>query len=150
MEVNMALHSYSRIWLHIIWSTNNREKFFANTSGKTVSEFLFNYSKEKNFFMKVNYVNPDHVHALLELPVNVAVEDCVKLLKGASSHYINKESIVKSKFSWGRGYAAFSVSESQSGKVMEYIRNQKEHHRVKSFAEEYAEFIKKHGLVENR
>ena len=142
----MSLHSYTKLWIHIIWETLNREKFLNEKAGKTVSEYLFNYSKEKNVFMKINYVNPEHVHALIDIPTNLSMEDTVKLFKGSSSHYINQEGIVLGKFSWGRGYAAFSVSESQVEKVVEYIKNQKEHHRVKSYAEEYDLFMRKYGF----
>ena len=100
--------------------------------------------------MKVNYVNPEHVHSLIDLPSNHTVEDCLKLLKGASSHFINQDNIIEGRFSWGRGYAAFSVSESQADKVVQYIKNQKEHHKVKSFSEEYGEFLKKYNLMSNR
>jgi len=143
----MSLHSYTKLWTHIIWETLNREKLLNEKAGKTVSEYLFNYSKDKNIFMKINYVNPEHVHSLIDLPTNLSMENTVKLFKGSSSHYINQEGIVSGKFSWGRGYAAFSVSESQVEKVAKYIRNQKEHHRVKSYAEEYELFMKKYGFV---
>jgi len=143
----MSLHSYTKLWTHIIWETLNREKLLNEKAAKTISEYLFNYSKEKNIFMKVNYVNPEHVHALIDQPTNLAMENIVKLFKGSSSHFINQERIVQGKFSWGRGYAAFSVSESQVDKVLEYIKNQKEHHRVKSFAEEYELFMKKYNLI---
>ena len=143
----MSLHSYTKLWTHIIWETLNREKLLNEKAGKTVSEYLFNYSKEKNIFMKINYVNPEHVHILIDQPTNLSMENTVKLFKGSSSHYINQEGIVSGKFSWGRGYAAFSVSESQVEKVAKYIRNQKEHHKVKSYAEEYELFMKKYGFV---
>jgi REP element-mobilizing transposase RayT len=146
----MSLHSYTKIRLHIIWETLNRDKLLFDDAAKTVSAFLFNYSKDKGIFMRKNYVNPEHVHALVELPTNMTVEECVKLLKGASSHVINRERLVHGKFSWGRGYAAFSVSESQISKVSEYISNQKEHHKIKSFCEEYEEFILKHKIEVNR
>ena len=146
----MSLHSYTKIWLHIIWETHNREKLLNEKTAKIVSEYLFNYSVEKNIFMKVNYVNAEHVHSLIDLPSNLTVEECLKLLKGASSHYINQNKIISGRFSWGRGYAAFSVSESQADKVITYIKNQKEHHRIKSFAEEYEGFIKKYNLIINR
>jgi putative transposase len=146
----MSLHSYTKIWLHLIWETHNREKLLNERAGKIVSEYLFNYSKEKKIFMKVNYVNPEHVHSLIDLPSNHTVEDCLKLLKGASSHFINQDNIIEGRFSWGRGYAAFSVSESQADKVVQYIKNQKEHHKVKSFSEEYGEFLKKYNLMSNR
>lgn len=106
--------------------------------------------KEKQIFMKVNYVNSENIHALIELPTSITIEECIKLMKGSSSYYINQNRIVESKFSWGRGYAAFSVSESQAEKIISYIKNQKEHHRVKSFSEEYEEFLSKHHIHLNR
>ncbi len=97
--------------------------------------------------MKKNYINADHVHALIDLPTHLSIEDLFQLLKGRSSNWINAENLTPGKFAWGRGYAAFSVSHSNLEKVVEYISNQAEHHRVKSFTEEYEEFIRKHGLV---
>ena len=82
---------------------------------------------------------------LVDLPTNLSVEDCIKLLKGGSSFYINKERITKTKFSWGKGYGAFSVSASQLKNVIEYIRNQEEHHKTKGFTEEYELFMKMYG-----
>jgi putative transposase len=142
----MSLHSYTKLWTHIIWETLNREKLLNEKAGKLVSEYLFNYSKEKNIFMKINYVNPEHVHVLIDQPPNLSMGGIVKLFKGASSHFVNQERIIPGKFSWGRGYAAFSASASQVEKVAEYIKNQKEHHRIKSYAEEYELFMKKYGI----
>ena len=130
----------------MIWGTYNREKRLTGDIGKKVSQFLFNYSKEKQIFMSINYVNPDHIHALIDLPVLFCISDVTQWYKGASSHYINQELIGKNKFSWGRGYAAFSVSESQLEKVTQYIKNQHEHHKGKTFSEEYEALIRKYGL----
>jgi len=146
----MSLHSYTKVWLHLIWETHNRERLLFNETAKKVSEFLFNYCTEKNIFMKINYVNPEHVHSIIDLPTSINVEDSFKLLKGASSHYINQERLIPGKFLWGRGYVAFSISESQLNKAVDYIKNQKEHHRTKSFTEEYEEFLYKHNLIINR
>jgi len=96
--------------------------------------------------MKANFVNADHVHALIDLPTYLLVEECIKLLKGSSSHYINKSRIINTKFSWGRGYGSFSVSVSQLDVVEAYIRNQEEHHKVKTFMKEYEMFIEKYGM----
>jgi putative transposase len=142
----MSTHSYNKIWIHFIWETLDKQKILPKPARLKLSDYLFNYCKEKKIFMKTNYVNPDHVHALIDLPTNITVEDCVKLLKGSSSHHINKIKLMNTKFSWGRGYGAFSVSASQLKKVETYIKNQQEHHRVKSFTEEYEIFIKKYGL----
>ena len=98
----------------------------------------------------INYVNAEHVHCLIDLPTGISIEDSLKLYKGASSHFINANNLIPEKFAWGRGYAAFSVSESQSEKVIQYIKNQKEHHRVKPFSEEYQEFLDKYKIIVNR
>jgi len=142
----MSTHSYNKIWLHLIWETLDKQKILPKPARLKLSEFLYSYSKEKGIFMKTNFVNADHVHALIDLPTNISVEECIKLLKGSSSHYINTNRIINSKFSWGRGYGSFSVSESNVEKVVNYIKNQVEHHRIKSFTEEYEIFVKKYGL----
>ena len=142
----MSTHSYNKIWIHFIWETLDKQKILPKPARLKLSDYLFSYCKEKKIFMKTNYVNADHVHALIDLPTNITVEDCVKLLKGSSSHHINKNKLINTKFSWGRGYGAFSVSASQLKRVETYIKNQEEHHRVKSFTEEYEIFIQKYEL----
>ncbi|GAB4300348.1 MAG: IS200/IS605 family transposase [Ignavibacteriaceae bacterium] len=142
----MSLHSYSKCWLHIIFGTLNREKILNKEARVELSKYFYEYSKEKNIYMKINYVNADHQHLLIDLPTKYSIEEVVQLYKGSSSNWLNKSNLLKTKFSWGRGYGAFSVSESAVGKVCEYIANQEEHHKVKSFADEYREFISKYGM----
>jgi len=142
----MSKHSYNKIWIHFIWETPNKEKILLKEARKQISNFLYNYCKEKGIFMTINFVNADHVHALIELPTNMSAEECIKLLKGASSFYINKNRITGFKFSWGKGYGAFSISASQINKVFNYIKNQEDHHRIKSFQEEYDLFIQNYGI----
>lgn len=143
----MSLHSYSKCWLHIIWSTLKKEKLLPKKEiRKQISNYLYEYSALKNIFMKKNYVNADHAHALIDLPTNYSIEEVMHLLKGSSSHWINQNDFLKTRFGWGRGYGAFSVSESNLGKVVNYIANQEEHHKRKTFQEEYEEFIKAYGM----
>jgi putative transposase len=96
--------------------------------------------------MKINYVNADHVHALVDLPTDQPVEKVVQLIKGSSSHWINANNLIAQKFAWGRGYGVFSVSESNVSQVAAYIAGQQEHHRMRTFAEEFEEFVNRHGL----
>ena len=146
MEGRMSVRSFTKIWLHLIWGSHNHEKVLVKREfRKQISEYLFNYSAEKKIFMKTNYVNSDHVHALIDLPTNISIEDVFHLYKGSSSNWINKN--VNYKFSWSKGYAAFSVSESNEKKVSDYIKNQEEHHRKRRFAEEYEEFINNHNIL---
>jgi putative transposase len=142
----VSLHSYSRCWLHLIWGTRDREKILPKEAASRVSRFLTEHAEEKKIYMKINYVNADHVHVLIDLPTNISIEDAVQLLKGSSSHWINSNDVVRGKFAWGRGYGAFSVSESNVDTVAKYIAGQDEHHRVRTFSDELKEFIERHGL----
>jgi REP element-mobilizing transposase RayT len=110
------------------------------------SRFLTGYAIEKNIYLKINYFNPEHVHALIDLPTNKTIEEVVQLFKGSSSHWINQNKLLRGKFIWGRGYGAFSVSHSHVDRVAEYIADQEDHHRKKSFGEEFELFVKKYGL----
>ena len=96
--------------------------------------------------MKINYFNSDHVHALIDLPTNKNIEEVAQLFKGSISHRINEEKELRGKFAWGRGYGAFSVSHSDIQRVAKYIAEQEEHHKKKTFSEEYQLFVKKYGL----
>ncbi len=96
--------------------------------------------------MKKNYVNSEHVHALVDLPTNYSIENMMVLLKGVSSHWINMEKLCPISFSWARGYAALSVSESGLDKLINYIENQEGHHKEKCFLEENKSFIVKYGM----
>jgi REP element-mobilizing transposase RayT len=107
---------------------------------------LMEYSSGKNIYMKINYFNADHVHALIDLPTNLTIEQVVQLLKGSSSHWINQNRLVRGRFAWGRGYGAFSVSSSDVSRVSNYIARQEEHHRRRTFEEEYQLFVRRYEL----
>lgn len=142
----MSLHSYSRCWLHLTWATLNRQRLIAKPQAAKVSRHFYEYAESKGIYMKINYVNADHPHALIDLPTKYSIEEMIKLLKGASSHWINANRIISGKFAWGRGYGAFSVSHSNVSAVANYIAQQEAHHKRKSFAEEIEAFVRAYGL----
>jgi len=96
--------------------------------------------------MKINYVNSDHVHALVDLPTGLAIEEMMQHFKGSSSHWINQSDLVPGKFAWGRGYGVFSVSHSGIGEVGKYIAGQEDHHRKRTFSDELKLFVERYGL----
>jgi len=138
--------TYSRCWVHLIWRTLSRERVLNKKAAAGLSRYLVEYAEEQAMYMKINFVNPDHVHALIDLPTGFSIEKVVQLLKGSSSHWVNSSELVTGKFAWGRGYGAFSVSHSNVDLVARYIADQEEHHRQRTFAEELREFIDRHGL----
>lgn len=142
----MSTHSYSRCWLHLIWETLRREPMLDKRAAAKASTNLSDYAFQKGIYMKINYFNADHSHALIDLPTNLTIEQIVQLLKGSSSHWINENKLIRGRFAWGRGYGAFSVSHSDVDRVAGYIARQDEHHRKRTFAQEYEIFIERYGL----
>ncbi|RLB64534.1 MAG: hypothetical protein DRH04_11380, partial [Deltaproteobacteria bacterium] len=64
----MAIHSYTRVWLHLIWSTLDEEKILPLSVRKKLSSYFYTYAQERGIFMRINYVMPEHVHILIDLP----------------------------------------------------------------------------------
>ncbi|MBL7066349.1 MAG: IS200/IS605 family transposase [Candidatus Marinimicrobia bacterium] len=143
-------HSLTKLWIHGIFGTKDRRPLLVNAIRKDVHTHL--YEKLEEMDCKVLIINgtSDHVHQLFLLSREVSIAQVMKSIKGETSHWINQEDLVQLKFSWQVGYGAFSVSESDVGKVERYIRTQEEHHRKMTFKEEYEQFMKLHNLEINR
>ena len=88
----------------------------------------------------------DHVHLLFKMSRTVTLAKTVEEVKKSSSKWIKTQDPELKQFAWQAGYGGFSVSESNAGQVANYIRKQEEHHRVKTFQEEYREFLEKNGI----
>jgi hypothetical protein len=99
---------------------------------------------------------PDHVHILFGYRPSQSLSDLMQDIKGSSSRWINENGLVKQKFSWQQGYGAFSYSKSNLSNVIQYIRKQKEHHKKRSFIDEYEGLLNEfeidydHGFCLNR
>ena len=106
-----------------------------------------NYAKEKKIYLDFINGEADHVHCLISLACDQAIAQVMKLLKGESSHFANKEKMFEVEFDWADDYYAVSVSQSHIETVRNYIKNQEEHHRNKTFEEECQEFMEKYGFV---
>ncbi len=139
-------HSYNKIWIHAIFATKNREEFI----GLEIESLIYDHLKEQllECGCPVRIINgmPEHVHLLFLLNPQKAITDVLKQVKGNTSHWVNQQDLLKVKFAWQGGYGAYSVSESQLEKVYSYILGQKEHHKKQTFAKEFEDFIRLHGL----
>lgn len=133
---------YVRIWIHLVWSTKNRKPTLKRDVRQKVFDHIKSNAREKGICIDRIGGYLEHVHALISLAPDQATAKVAQLIKGESSHWINERSLSPSKFEWQDEYFAVSVSESMLGKVRQYIHTQEEHHRRKSFAEEYEEFLR--------
>ena len=139
------LHSYTKLYVHLIWGTKNRFNYFNKEIRDLVKDHILKYAKENNIEVLSINIQSDHLHLLISLRSDQKVDDIVKRLKGESSHWINSENIIKPKFSWQRGYGAFSISSSHLDAVKNYIKNQDEHHKKVSYIDEYKKILTKYG-----
>ena len=142
----MSSHSYNKIWLHLIWGTKGHQKIISPEVRPKTSQKLFKIAQDKNIFLKSCHVHSNHVHTLIDLPTNYSIEQVAKYFKGISSNCLKKEGLLNNSFSWCKGYGVFSVSESVVKNVIQYIKNQDEHHRIKTFREEVQEFLNAYNL----
>ncbi len=89
---------------------------------------------------------PDHVHLITKFKADRSVAEMVRLIKSNSSKWVNERDGRSVRFEWQSGYGAFSVSQSQLEALRHYVRNQEEHHRTRSFQDEFREFLDRHGI----
>ena len=138
---------FIKIYVHFVWSTKNREKSLETKEIRDKVWFhIKENAKKKDIF--VDFVNgySQHCHCLVSLGVDQTISKIMQLIKGESSHWINKEGITKDKFEWQDEYYGVSVSESMIETVRNYIKNQENHHSTHSYDNEINELIKRHGF----
>ena len=137
---------FIKVMLHYIWSTKHRHPIIS----KELKPLLLSHIKENSikkgiFIDSLNCVE-DHIHLLISLGGEQTISKIAMLIKGESSFWVNREELINQKFEWQDEYIALSVSESAVDKVRQYIAMQEEHHKKKTFAEEYEAFLAIHGF----
>ena len=140
-------HTYSSIYFHYIFSTKNQQKIIKEDLRQRLWAFMGGIARKNDMVaLSVGGVE-DHVHLLLILPSRISVSRAIQLIKGGSSHWIHTTFPHYKNFKWQEGYGVFSVSRSKINDLERYIYSQKEHHRIRSFREEYVAFLKNHCLT---
>jgi putative transposase len=141
-------HSFNKIWIHAIWATKERMQLINQDIEQKVYQFITAQLQEQGCPVRIINGMPDHIHCLFLLNCQKSIAEVIKQVKGSSSHFVNQNDLIKDKFAWQTGYAAYSVSESVIDKVFEYIKSQKQHHQKKTFQQEYNDFLKLYGFEE--
>lgn len=138
---------FIKIYIHLVSSTANRIPFLNSTELRVkVWKHIKENASNKGIYLDMINGYSDHCHCLISLGSDQNIEKIVQLIKGESSFWINKNQLIKDRFSWQDEYFAVSVSESNIDLVRNYIKNQEKHHQHKTFAEEYQEFIEKYDF----
>jgi putative transposase len=139
-------HSYVSNLVHYIFSTKERFPFIDQELEVRLWPYLGGIARENGMKALAIGGTSDHIHTLVSLPATISVAKAIQLIKGGSSKWVHDSFTKYPKFQWQEGYGAFSVSASQMKRVIAYIDRQKEHHRKKSFQEEFLEFLDKHHV----
>jgi REP element-mobilizing transposase RayT len=136
-------NTYTQIHIQCVFAVKYRnaiiEKSWKDRLHKYIIAIINNNSHK---LLAINSV-PDHLHLFFGMRPTQSLSDLMRLVKGDSSEWINKEKFVAGKFRWQDGYGAFSYSKSQVDAVVKYILNQEEHHKKKKFLDEYREMLQK-------
>jgi REP element-mobilizing transposase RayT len=141
--------TYTQLYIQIVFAVKGRENLIAKSWKDELNKYIAGIIKHKE--QKPIIVNgmPDHIHAFIGLNPSMPVSDLVRDIKNNSSNFINGKRFVQNKFSWQEGYGAFSYSHSHIQKVYNYIRDQENHHKKKTFREEYIDLMKKFEIEFN-
>ncbi|WP_425618615.1 IS200/IS605 family transposase [Anatilimnocola sp. NA78] len=138
-------HTYTSLLVHVVFSTKDRKQFIDDVLEGRLHAYLGGIADGVKCKALAIGGMADHVHLLISYPPTLAVAVLLRELKANSSKWVHEEFGEKRSFAWQPGYAAFSVSRSVTDAIIEYIRNQKEHHRRRSFREELELLVEKHG-----
>jgi len=140
------MSTYTQILYQIVFSTRNRKKCLKKPGRQELFKYIHGILKNKNCHLyRINGVE-DHLHIVTHIHPTIAVAYLVKDIKLATTEYIDFEFLFPGFDGWQDGYGAFTYSISAKDNLIEYVKNQEEHHRVKTFREEYIQLLIEHGI----
>jgi REP element-mobilizing transposase RayT len=139
-------HSYTSIVVHVVFSTKDRTPQLDAALEERLYPYLGGILRELGGKLFIVNGVEDHLHLLAAIKATTSIAEIVGKVKGSSSKWIHETFPDRSRFEWQRGYAAFSVSESQVPRVATYIERQKIHHAKVSFRDEFLRLLQGHGI----
>ena len=135
-------NTFSQIYIQVVFAVKGRASLVSKSWEEELYKFVSGIVTNKG--QKLLAINgmPDHIHIFIAMKPTCCLSDLVREIKKASNVYINEKKLCPSKFQWQQGFGAFSYSQSSVRNVISYILKQKEHHKKKTFKEEYIEFLR--------
>jgi putative transposase len=140
------MHSFTSVHIHCVWSTKKREPVLHPKLRERLWPYLGGIARANKMKAVAIGGAADHVHIVVSLPAIMTVAKAVQVLKGNSSKWIHETFPAMESFEWQEGYGAFSVGASAIDATVAYIRNQAEHHRGRTFREEFVAMLRKNGF----
>ncbi len=142
----MSIGTFSQIYIQIIFAVKNRESLIKKDWEEELFKYITGIVQNKGQKMLAVNGMSDHIHFLIGMKPSCCLSDLVREIKKSSNSFIKEKGFSQFRFEWQEGYGVFSYSHSALDNVVTYIQNQKEHHKRKSFKEEYISFLKKYEI----
>lgn len=139
-------NTYTQLYIQIVFAVKGRENLIREEYREELQKYIAGIIANKKQKLLAIYCMPDHVHIFLSFHPEVVISDLVRDIKANSSSFIKNKKFAGNTFSWQQGYGAFSYAKSQCDVVVKYVLNQAEHHKKRTFREEYVGFLKKFGI----
>lgn len=134
-------NTYTQIHIHCIFAVKYRKALIIDNYKERLHQYITGIVQQHKHKMIAINSMPDHLHMFFGMRPTQSLSDLMRIVKGDSSEWVNNKNLTPSTFQWQEGYGAFSYEKSSISKVAAYIANQEQHHRKKTFLEEYREFL---------
>lgn len=139
-------NTFTQIYLHIVFAVQNRTSLISSEWKDELYKYITGIIQNNKHKLIAINGTANHIHIAIGYKPHQLIPDLLQDIKANSSKWINEKRFVKGKFNWQAGYGAFSFSHSQIDAVVKYINNQEQHHKKKTFKEEYIEMLKKYDV----
>ena len=136
-------NTYTQLLTHLVFAVNNRQSLILEPVRDRIEKYICSIATHKKHKPLAIYILPYHLHFLIGPNLNKSISDLIKEIKHSSNWFINDNYLTKQKFSWQESYGAFSYSKSALNNIVQYILNQKKHHKKQTFKKEYIQFLLK-------
>ncbi len=136
-------NTYTQIYIQVVFAVQGRQNLIRPERKEELHKYITGIITRQEQKLLAIHCMPDHTHILVGLKPSMALSDLVREIKTGATNHINENCWVAGRFAWQEGFGAFSYSHSQLTDVIQYIRNQEQHHLKKCFREEYLEFLEK-------
>ena len=142
-------NTYSQSYFHLIFSPKNRQALIQKSWKNELEKYITGIVQNNKHKLLAIGSMPDHIHIFIGYNLNHRICDLVEEIKTSSNKWIKDNRLSTFKFEWQRGYGAFTHSHSQINTIIKYILNQEQHHKKKTFKEEYLEILRKNDIKYN-
>jgi len=139
-------NTYSQIYLQVVFAVEGRQNLIQKRNKQELHKYITGIVTQRGQKLLAVHCMPDHTHVLIGLKPSVALSDVVRDVKNASTNFVNRNRWVAGRFSWQEGFGAFSYGHSQLTGIINYIKDQEQHHASRTFRQEYIQFLKKYEI----